>query len=131
MKNKPPKKRILIADDDNISRQLVSRALEEAGYDVALAADGEEAVDTLARYGLDLVLTDLQMLGLDEHDRIDVLAHIHQTAPDIPVIIFTAHSDLGAEREAERLGARAYLNKPLNVEVMLAQISSVLSPHSD
>ena len=118
------KKRILIADDDAISRELVTTALQNAGYEVAGAANGREALALFASYQPHLVLTDLQMPHLDGAG---LLSHIKHIAPDTPVILFTAHSDLGAEREAQRLGADDYLNKPLDLDEMLGRIAQAVS----
>lgn len=118
------KKRILIADDDAISRELVTIALQNAGYEVAVAKNDQEAVSLFASYQPNLVLTDLQMPRLDGAG---LLSHIKHIAPDTPVILFTAHSDLGAEREAQRLGADDYLNKPLDLAEMLGRIARAVS----
>ena len=117
-------KRILVAENDALSRELVATALRNAGYEVAVATDGQEAVSLFAGFQPDLVLTDLQMPRLDGAG---LLRHVKHIAPDTPVIIFTAHSDIGAEREARRLGADDYLNKPLALDEMLKRIAQLLS----
>lgn len=118
------KKRILVVDEDATSRELVSTALQDAGYEVAVAADGQEALSLFASSHPHLVLADCQLPHLDGEG---LLRHIKHSAPDLPVILLTAHSDLGAEREAQRLGADAYLNKPLNLDEMLLRIAQAFS----
>jgi two-component system response regulator (stage 0 sporulation protein F) len=119
------KKRILVVDDEQISREGVAEVLTDASYEVQMAADGQEAVSRLASFQPDLVLTDLQMPGLNG---IGVLGHVKQVAPTTPVIIFTAHVLIDAQREAQRLGAQDYLNKPLDFDEMLRRVAKALTP---
>lgn len=119
------KKRILVIDDEQISREGVAEVLADEGYEVAVAADGHEAVTLLASFQPDLVLTDLQMPGLDG---VGVLRHVKQVSPTTPVIIFTAHVLIDAQREAQRLGVQDYLNKPLDFDEMLRRVAKALTP---
>ncbi|HXG21715.1 MAG TPA: response regulator [Methylomirabilota bacterium] len=118
-------KRILVVDDDQISREGVAEVLSDEGYEVAVAADGHEAIALLASFHPDLVLTDLRMPGLDG---VGVLQHIKHVSPATPVIIFTAHVLIDAQREAQRLGAQDYLNKPLDFDEMLRRVAKALTP---
>ena len=122
------KKRILIADDDQVSREAVGEFLQEEGYEVALAADGQEVLDLVPLFQPDLVLTDLDMPNLNG---IGVLARVRLTAPSLPVMIFTAQTDIGARREAEKLGACDYLNKPLDFRDAMRRIRQTLSKGSN
>jgi len=119
------KKRILVVDDDQISREGVSEVLCDEGYEVAVAADGHEALTVLASFQPDLVLTDLQMPGLNG---VEVLGHVKHVSPTTPVIIFTAHILIDAQREAHRLGVEDFLNKPLDFDEMLSRAEKALSP---
>jgi two-component system response regulator HydG len=118
------KKRILVVDDEVTTREAVAEVLQNEGYEVTLAADGLEAVALLSSHQPDLVLADLQMPGLDGAG---LLTHVKKAYPNIPVIIFTAHVTVDAEREARRLGAQDYLNKPLNFDNMLMRIARALT----
>ncbi len=118
------KKRILVADDHALTRETVATMLRDEGYEVALAADGEEAIILLSTYGPDLVLTDLSMPRLSG---IGVLTRARLTAPATPVIIFTSDITPEVEREAWRLGARDYIYKPFDINDLLERISRVLS----
>jgi CheY-like chemotaxis protein len=119
------KKRILVIDDEQVSREGVGEVLEEEGYEVALGADGQEAVALLSSFLPDLVLTDLQMPGLDG---IGVLNHVRNMYPITPVIIFTADITIDAKRTAERLGVRDYINKPLDFTDLLMRVARALTP---
>jgi CheY-like chemotaxis protein len=120
----PRKKRIFVVDDEQISRQGVAEVLADEGYEVAVAADGHAALRLLAAFQPDLVLTDLQMSGLNGFG---VLGHLKRLAPATPVIIFTAHVLIDAQREAEHLGAQAFLNKPLDFDELLKKVSTALT----
>jgi len=118
------KKRILVVDDEQISRDGIAEVLQDEGYEVATAAGGHEAVTIFAAFQPDLVLTDLQMPGLDGTG---VITHLKSVSPTTPVIIFTADVTIDARRKAERLGVQDYLNKPLNFDDMLTRIKRILT----
>ena len=118
------KKRILVADDDHATREALLDLLTEECYDVAVAADGQEAVTLLSSFQPDLVLTDFNMPGLDG---IGVLAHVKNVYPTTPVIIFTADTAIDAQRKAQALGVQDYLNKPLNLTDTLERIAHALT----
>lgn len=117
------KKRILVIDDEDISREGVAEVLRDEGYEVAVAVDGLEAVAVLGSFAPHLVLTDLQMPRLDG---LGVIGHVKQFHPTTPVMIFTADVTNDARRKAERLGVQDYINKPLNFEDMLERIERLL-----
>lgn len=119
------KRRILVVDDDAVTREALAEVLQDEGYEVALAADGLEAVAMLSTYQPDMVLTDLQMPGLNG---MNVLTHVKNVYPTTPVIIFTAHATLDAEREARRQGAQDFLQKPLDFDDVLVRIARALTP---
>jgi DNA-binding response OmpR family regulator len=119
------KKRILVIDDEPTSRGGVAEVLSDEGYEVAVAADGQEGIVLLPSFLPDLVLTDLRMPGLDG---IGVLNHVKNLYPSMPVMIFTADTVIDAERTVKRLGAQDYINKPLNFEDLLARVARVFIP---
>ncbi len=92
------KKRILVIDDEQTSREGVAEVLTDEGYEVAVAADGHEAIALLPAFRPDLVLTDLRMPGLDG---LGVLDHVKNMYPTTPVMIFTADTTIDAERTAD------------------------------
>lgn len=118
------KKCILVADDDDLTREAMAEVLQDEGYDVLLASNGEEAVSQLATNHPHLILTDLQMPGLDG---LGILTHVRDSYPTLPVIIFTADITIDAERTAKRLGAKDYINKPLNFADVLTRIAHALT----
>ena len=79
--------RVLIADDDSLSREFLSEACRTFGLAVDAVTSGEQAVERLRRGGIDLVLTDLRMPGISGVDLVRTMARDY---PEIPVVLVTA-----------------------------------------
>ncbi|MGC2061820.1 MAG: response regulator [Thermodesulfovibrionales bacterium] len=101
--------RILVADDDEIARDVITSLLQREGYSVAAALDGLDAIRILRIEEIGLVITDLRMPGADG---IEVLKYAVRTNPDIAVVILTAYGTLDTTLEAIKEGAYDYLTKP-------------------
>ena len=115
--------KLLLVDDDLLILRSISAALEQEGYHVATAANGEEALAMLDQAHFDLVLTDLVM---DPVDGMEVLKQVKAKAPDCIVIILTGYGDLMSAIEALRFDADDYLLKPCEPEELSFRISSCL-----
>src|SRR5690349_2133231 len=105
------KTRVLVVDDDENLRWITQTQLEDAGFAVTPAADGNAALDSLNRERPDLVLTDLKMPGMSG---MDLLKRIKAVEPDIPILIMTAFGTIHSAVEAVKNGAYDYLTKPLD-----------------
>jgi DNA-binding NtrC family response regulator len=105
--------RILVVDDDEIAKDVVSTALSRDGYTVISASDGIEAIKILQIEDIDLVITDLKM---PRADGMDVLRHVVKHNPDTAVVILTAYGTLDTAIEAIKEGAYDYLTKPFNIQ---------------
>ena len=116
-------KRILVVEDDPITRDGVAEVLHEEGYAVAVAADGHEGIAQFSAFHPHLVITDLQMPRVTG---LGVIAHVQKVAPATPIILFTAELTLDAKRKAQALGLAGYLNKPFEFTDMLDQIAKTL-----
>jgi diguanylate cyclase (GGDEF)-like protein len=104
-------RRVLVVDDDRLIREMAADSLAHHGFQVSLAASGDEALALLAEQGpADVVLTDLSMRGMDG---LQLLEHIKRIYPRTDVIILTAYASLESALEAMRLGASDYLRKPV------------------
>jgi len=114
---------VLVIDDDNNMRWVIRRALTQAGYNVAMAASGEEGLELLAQEPIDLVLLDLKMPGLDG---LGVLRRFRQGSADVPVILLTAYASVQTAVEAMKLGATDYLSKPFDVEALKLAVERAL-----
>ena len=115
------KKRILIVDDDSSIRSGLKKLLTQAKYDVALAADGFEAVDRFFAEQIDLLIMDLNMPGKDGWAACE---NITRKNPYVPTIIMTGLPDQFPIAAAA--GAGALLEKPLNPDELLKIISALL-----
>jgi DNA-binding NtrC family response regulator len=104
---------LIVADDDEVARELLGEALGREGYRVALAASGEECVRLAAGGDFDMVLVDLRMPGLDG---LGVLKRLSAAQPDLPVVIVTAFAAIDTAIEAVQAGAHDYLSKPFRME---------------
>jgi adenylate cyclase len=113
---------ILVVDDNELNRDMLSRRLARRGYATAVAADGYRALDWLDRNRCDLVLLDIMMPGLSG---MDVLARIRATrdGTELPVIMATARDQQADIINALKLGANDYVTKPLEFPVVLARVS--------
>ncbi len=107
--------RLLIVDDELHVRESLSAWFTEDGYDVATAAGGKEALAILGRQRFDVVITDIRMPGMDG---IELQRHIHETEPEIAIILVTAYASVSTAVEALKEGAYDYLVKPFDPEEM-------------
>jgi two-component system response regulator PilR (NtrC family) len=105
--------RILIVDDEQSLRDLLSLALGDEGWDVFTAADGDAAAVALQTEPVDVVVSDIRMPGMDG---LELLQHVTASAPDTAVILMTAHASTDTAIEALRLGAYDYVTKPFDME---------------
>ena len=103
--------RILIVDDEESVREVLSEYFVEQGYHVESAGGGEEALAIVQRSTPDLVLLDVRMPGIDG---VETLRRMRGIAPDVAVIMVTANEDVGLARETLKLGALDYVAKPFD-----------------
>jgi len=116
--------RVLVADDDPQMRRLIRSVLEREGFEILEAGDGLDALETIERGGVDLVILDLEMPRLDGFGVLEELRAQMRTA-GLPVIILTAqHGE--SEEKALDLGAQDYLTKPVQTRSLIARVRAVL-----
>jgi two-component system response regulator FlrC len=125
MADRRPK--ILVVEDDASLREALTDTLELAGHRVVAAPDGETALLILSREPVDLVLSDVQMPGIDGHE---LLHRSKIVKPGIPFILMTAYGQIERAVEAMREGAADYLPKPFEPDRLLAVVARYL-PASD
>jgi DNA-binding NtrC family response regulator len=114
---------ILVTDDEKNVRTSLATTLRLEGHAVEVAAGGAEALDVLARGGIDLLLLDLQMPGLDG---IATLRRVRERGDALPVIFLTAHGTIEKAVEAVRLGAFDFIEKPSGSERILLAVRNAL-----
>jgi len=115
--------RILVAEDERKIAGFVRKALEEQGYTVDLARDGDEAYELVSTQGYDLVLLDIMMPG---RDGLSILRNLREKHNTVPVIVLTARSALDERLEGLNLGADDYLTKPFFIEELIARVQALL-----
>lgn len=116
-------KKILLVDDDEVLRQVVTHHLEEAGYRVLAESRGADGLKLFETASPDLVITDIQML---EMDGFELIARIRAASPDVPIIAVTAFASVDSAVQAMKLGADDYLTKPFKKEALLHSVNKAL-----
>ena len=107
--------KLLIIDDEEGIRKVLTISLASDGYDVLTAAGGEEGIGTFKKESPSIILTDIKMPGMDG---IEVLKKIKRLNPDAEVIMITGHGDMDSAIEALKLDASDFLNKPIKDEAL-------------
>ncbi len=119
------KLRILLVDDEPSIVKMVSKRLETEGFEVTVAMDGQEGLEKVKALGPDLVVLDLMLPKLDGYKVCRLLKFDDRTR-SIPILIFTARSQVENATLATECGADAYLTKPFTAPVLLAKIRELL-----
>ncbi len=119
---------ILVVDDNEMNRDLLTRRLERQGYRVTTAVDGQQALDILSRDEFHLVLLDIMLPVINGYQ---VLEHMKadQSSSHIPVIITTSLDEADEKAKCIELGADDYLTKPFNPVTLKSRISDCLTRH--
>ncbi len=118
-----PKGRILVVDDDAAHRKMLETVLDEEGFDVEHAEDGEAAVSAAENEFYDLVLMDIRMKGMGG---IEALKKIKETTRGIPIVVMTAFASVDTAVDALKSGAYDYLAKPLDIDELKIVIAKAL-----
>src|SRR4051794_10793960 len=104
-----PIKNILVADDEESMRWVLSKALKKKGFNVELAHDGDEALRLIKQHSYDLALLDIKMPGISG---LELLDRIREERSDLFVVIMTAEASMKNAVEAMKRGAYDYFTKP-------------------
>jgi len=115
--------RILVADDEQNIRRVLSATLQKEGYDVLTVHDGEEAIARLGDGTINVVVTDLKMPKVDG---LQVLQYVQGNQPHVPVIVITAHGTVDNAVQALKSGAFDYITKPFEKTDLIATISKAV-----
>jgi len=118
--------RILLVEDNEMNRDMLSRRLERKGYEVLLAVDGEEAVARAISEAPDLVLMDIGLPGIDGFE---ATRRIRQTpsGATLPIIALTAHAMSVDEARARDAGCNDFDTKPVDLPRLLGKMETLLS----
>jgi DNA-binding response OmpR family regulator len=115
--------KILVVDDSTINNILLQNYLEENNFDVVTALNGPDAIDIIRKDTIDLVLLDVMM---PEFSGFDFLKYLKTNNLSVPVIIITANADMEYKEQSFALGAKEYLNKPIQFIELKDKITRVL-----
>jgi len=118
------KSSILVVDDEDALRTVLSSELMNEGYEVHSAADGDDAITELDKGQYDLVLLDIKMPRMNGFE---VLKHIKQNHARTKVVMLTGFADLKNAIESKKLGADDFVSKPYDLVDLLTTIERVLS----
>jgi excisionase family DNA binding protein len=117
------RKRVLVVDDEESIRDLLSKTLALAEYEVETASDANAALDRMRRTAYDLLVADLKMPGMDG---LTLIKQARSIKADLPIIIITGFSSESSAIEAVNLGVTGYLTKPFRVPQVLAAAARAL-----
>jgi two-component system chemotaxis response regulator CheY len=116
---------ILVVDDSTTMRQMVAFTLTSAGHEVVEAPDGNQALATAKSKKFDLVITDVNMPGMNGIDLVQSL----RALPDckfIPILVLTTEAGAELKQKGKNAGATGWIVKPFNPEVLLETLKKVL-----
>ena len=126
MAESPRPTRVLLVEDNELNRDMLSRRLARRGFDVVTALDGEEAIQQTNEIKPDLILMDMGLPGLNGWDATRRIKANPETNA-IPVIALTAHAMNVDREQALAAGCDAFETKPVELERLLTTIQNLLS----
>ncbi|HEY7895799.1 MAG TPA: response regulator [Gemmatimonadaceae bacterium] len=118
---------ILLVEDNEMNRDMLSRRLKRKGYDVALAVDGLEGVRMALAGGHDLILMDMSLPELDGWEATRRVRDAEATGRHVPIIGLTAHAMSGDREKALAAGCDDYDTKPVELDRLLGKIEALLA----
>ena len=110
---------VLVVDDDAAMREMVVSLLDDQGIEARAAAGADEAIERLADFDCDVVLSDIRMPG---RTGVDLLGEIRELRPDTPVVLMTAFGSIDSAVEAMHAGAFDYVTKPFQRDALLLRL---------
>ena len=122
-KQNTPEARLLVVDDEPNIRELLSVSLRFAGFDVESAADGRQALKIEDNFAADLVILDIMLPDMDGYE---VLRHLREHEPDLPVLFLTAKDGVRDKIKGLTVGADDYITKPFSLEELIARVRTIL-----
>lgn len=125
-----PAARILVADDNSTNQEVIRLILENAGHNVLVVGDGEEALDALETDSFDVALVDMHMPQRSGIDVIKTYQFMTVSGPVTPIVLLTANVTSDGLRQAEEAGAAAYLTKPIGAHDLVETINRIMNRDS-
>ena len=122
--NAPSRARVLVVDDDRAVGMVLTALITQAGHQARYVGSGPEALAALASGGVDVIVSDVRMPGMDG---MELLAEVQRKHRDVPVILLTAHGTVSLAVEAMKAGATDFLTKPFDRDEVLFTIGKALA----
>lgn len=122
---------ILLAEDNDVTREMVAEFLKARGYRVAEARDGEESLERVMESLPALVIMDVQMPGIDGLEAIRRIRELPGSAGTVPIIALTALAMPGDRERCQAAGASDYLSKPMRLRSLCDRIDAILGTGRD
>ncbi len=119
-------KHLLLVEDNDLNRDMLTRRLVRYGYQISHAVDGEEAISRASELLPDLILMDISIPKIDGHEATRRIKAAPATSA-IPIVALTAHALPEDERKARDAGADEFATKPVDFEGLTRKISDLLS----
>lgn len=120
--------KILLVEDNEMNRDMLSRRLERRGYEVVIAVDGQQGVDLAQSAAPDLILMDMSLPGIDGWEATRRIRG-EPALRHIPIIALTAHAMTGDHEAATAAGCDDYDTKPVELPRLLAKMRLLLSEY--
>jgi two-component system cell cycle response regulator DivK len=117
--------KILLVEDNEMNRDMLSRRLQRKGYEVAMAVDGRQGVEMARQGGYDLILMDMSLPEIDGWEATRQLRAAPETVA-VPIIGLTAHAMAGDREKALEAGCNDYDTKPVELPRLLSKIEALL-----
>lgn len=116
-------KRILLVDDEAELTEINKRYLTQAGYEVNVAHDGQEALELFQKYSIDLIITDIMMPNMDGYD---LIGEVQYLAPDQPFLFITAKTSEPDKIYSLSMGADDFITKPFSPRELVLRVNNIL-----
>ena len=117
--------KILLVEDNEMNRDMLTRRLERKGFEVVIAIDGQAGIDMAASSSPDIILMDLSLPVIDGWEATRQIK-ANPATQSIPVIALTAHAMAGDEQKALKAGCDNYDTKPIDLKRLLGKIDNLL-----
>jgi len=117
--------KILLVEDNEMNRDMLTRRLERKGYEVVIAVDGQAGIDMASSASPDIILMDLSLPVIDGWEATRQIK-ANPATQSIPVIALTAHAMAGDEQKAREAGCDDYDTKPVDLKRLLGKIENLL-----
>lgn len=118
------KPKVLLIEDDAALGYVLKQQLKNAGYQADLESNGKEGLEKLGQNHYDILIADIGLPGING---IEVIKKLRSEEVNIPTIVITSHTDIQSQLDAFNVGTNIFHNKPLNYELLFAQLKSLTS----